>query len=79
MSIKSFVCFKETNSVFALYATDTENMSWGGYPVGAAISRPHLRSITNPLRRWIAALTKEINGERKKTELQQRAAVPLDI
>ena len=51
----------------------------GGYPVGAAISRPHLRSISNLLRRQIAAPTKEINGERKKTELQQRAAVPLDI
>ena len=29
MSIKSFVCFKETNSVFALYVTDKGNMTWG--------------------------------------------------
>ena len=29
MSIKSFVCFKETNSVFALYVTDMGDMTWG--------------------------------------------------
>ena len=74
MSIKSFVCFKETNSVFALYVTDMGDMSWG-----TTASRPHPRSLSKLLRRQIAAPTKEINGEHKKTELRQSAAVPLVV